>query len=594
MSKFLALAVLPWCLLQSHSSFAFNVQVSEAPTDDLALTVGAIESAQKTLLLNIYELSSSDIADAILNRIQAGVHVEIIQEGQIVGGLSAAGKGIQAQIAQAMQSAGNGDRLLEMSSKAGGKRRYRYDHAKYAVIDSQTLLIGSENYSPTGNPAPGSVGNRGWEVLIFNSDIAQQYEGVFQIDSDVSKGDLIDLTQAAGNVLLADISAGSLDDGDSDSDYAARGCTGKTHVHCAKPKKPKPKPVTAPAPAPASPAPIANSPAQPVSGGNLLDADAVELITSPNLSETGLVGLINGAQTSIDIEQMTFDSQWGTGGEQSPLTTAVLAAIQRGVKVRVLLNDEAVFDHGKSSRPKNQPTIDLITQAGGSGAIANLKAMGVDYIHNKGVLVDGNKTLISSINWDENSIEHNREAAVVITSTAVNAHYQALFDNDWSVSSSNTASAAPTTTLLSEEMDTQLTPPATQTAVTPDSSLNCPDEITIEVQVGDLSLDDADADFAVLSGRTISGVFFRSAKDEGCVLSTNPRGGDTKAKMFAQFKKLSSGMISFSLQGYTPRTRKLYSIRAKFDSSTQDDLSCTVYNGREALGDAVVHLELAQ
>jgi phosphatidylserine/phosphatidylglycerophosphate/cardiolipin synthase-like enzyme len=63
--------------------------------------------------------------------------------------------------------------------------------------------------------------------------------------------------------------------------------------------------------------------------------------------------------------------------------------------------------------------------------------MGVDYIHNKGALVDGDQTLISSINWDWNSITNNRETAVVITSDTVNQHYSALFTQDWDNSASS-------------------------------------------------------------------------------------------------------------------------------------------------------------
>jgi phosphatidylserine/phosphatidylglycerophosphate/cardiolipin synthase-like enzyme len=45
--------------------------------------------------------------------------------------------------------------------------------------------------------------------------------------------------------------------------------------------------------------------------------------------------------------------------------------------------------------------------------------MNVDYIHNKGMIIDQDKTLISSINWNQNSVDNNREAAVVLISTQV-------------------------------------------------------------------------------------------------------------------------------------------------------------------------------
>ena len=53
MKQFFSTLVLPFCLLSASSALAFDVQVSEAPTTDLALTVGAIQSAKKTLLINI-------------------------------------------------------------------------------------------------------------------------------------------------------------------------------------------------------------------------------------------------------------------------------------------------------------------------------------------------------------------------------------------------------------------------------------------------------------------------------------------------------------------------------------------------------------
>ena len=189
-------------VLVSSAAWGFTLEVAESPSTSLSLTVSAIQSAQQSLFLNIYELSSSDVADALMARIRAGVHVEIIEEGQPVGGVSAASRGIQAQLAQAMRAhAACGDHFYEMTSHASGttahasKRRFHYDHAKYAVIDGKQLLIGSENYSPTGNPRSGTRnGNRGWEVLIHDPAITAEFAQIFHADSDTSFGDLLDLT----------------------------------------------------------------------------------------------------------------------------------------------------------------------------------------------------------------------------------------------------------------------------------------------------------------------------------------------------------------------------------------------------------------
>lgn len=370
---------------------AIDIQLADAPTNDLNLTVTAIQTAKRSLLLNIYELTSPAIADALADRIRAGVDVSILEEGQPVGGLSAAAKGIQAQLTQEMQKAGGNDHLFEMTSKATPKtkRRFRWDHAKYAVIDDEYLLVGSENYSPTGNPEPATLGNRGWEAFIHDAQIANEFTTVFTSDSSMAHGDVLELT--GGKSLTIS----------------------------------KSKPAPAPNPAPVS------------SDNPLVSASAIALITSPETSESGLLAAINGARKTIDIEQMTFDSAWGKG-QTSPLLDAVLAAGKRGVQVRVLLNDERVFNHpSHPAKPKNVPTIDTLNQEGAgriTAMTANLKAMHVDYIHNKGMLIDGDKTLISSINWDMNAVTHNREAAVLITSPEAYAYYEGLFQKDWQAS----------------------------------------------------------------------------------------------------------------------------------------------------------------
>jgi phosphatidylserine/phosphatidylglycerophosphate/cardiolipin synthase-like enzyme len=168
----------------------------------------------------------------------------------------------------------------------------------------------------------------------------------------------------------------------------------------------------------------------------------VQRITAPDSSLNGLLGMINSATSTLDIEQMTFDPAWGNPDLRSPLLDAVVAAARRGVQVRVLLNDESAFhdDPAHAPKPKNPVTVDYLNGIARSeglrlyARIANVQAMGVDYIHNKGMLADGTQSLISSINWDENAVERNREAAVKISGPAVYSYYEALFQHDWDVS----------------------------------------------------------------------------------------------------------------------------------------------------------------
>ncbi len=386
---------------------AVPVKVAEAPGDNLEMTLAAIKAAGKSIYLNAYELDSDEITSALLDRINAGVEVQILEEGQPVGGLTKEEKSTQTKLVDAINTSGNGHFYL-MTSKASKtakstKRRYRYDHAKYAIIDEKQLLVGSENYSPTGNPAAGKLGNRGWEVFINDDSLVKQYQSIFMTDSDTSYGDVEELTDNKARIEQIGVAA-----------------LGNFMNHMLPPS----------------------------TGGDSslmdalpgFDATGVARVTSPDSSMQGLTDLLNNAKTTIDIELMTFAPGWAKEEKVSPLYTAVLAAAKRGVQIRVLLNDDTVFGTS-AAKSKNLQVVNQLNDEAKSDSLqveartADVKAMGVDYIHNKGVLVDGNQTLISSINWDENSVEHNREAAVVIDCADVNQHYMALFNSDWNNSS---------------------------------------------------------------------------------------------------------------------------------------------------------------
>lgn len=393
------LSILVCLLLLTNSSiFAFKVQVAQAPLTDLSLTVSAISGAQSSIKLNIYELSSSEISNALIKQIRAGVCVEMLVEGEPVGGLSEKSIDVQKKIIQAM-STRDCNKFYRMSSKVSGQRRFRFDHAKYTVVDGKRILIGSENYSPTGNPVPGQLGNRGWETVLSDAVIARSFSTIFTEDSDTSQGDIEELARLQREENFFSFPFQSLE---------TLNLPKKVGDYSEDPKIPT------------------------------LDASSATRILSPESSLSELLVMMDSehATRQLDIELMTFSPKWGATGQDSPLFTAVVEAARRGVAVRVLLNDEKVFNQS-DAKSKNKQTVTLLNKIAKSeklnlaAKIADVKAMGVDYIHNKGVLIDGKYTLVSSINWNSNSVENNREAAVLIDSPEVNGFYSTLFESDW-------------------------------------------------------------------------------------------------------------------------------------------------------------------
>jgi phosphatidylserine/phosphatidylglycerophosphate/cardiolipin synthase-like enzyme len=55
----------------------------------------------------------------------------------------------------------------------------------------------------------------------------------------------------------------------------------------------------------------------------------------------------------------------------------------------------------------------------------------IKQIHNKGVIVDDSRVLVSSINWNSNSPNFNREAGVIIDHPGVARYFLEVFEDDW-------------------------------------------------------------------------------------------------------------------------------------------------------------------
>jgi phosphatidylserine/phosphatidylglycerophosphate/cardiolipin synthase-like enzyme len=68
---------------------------------------------------------------------------------------------------------------------------------------------------------------------------------------------------------------------------------------------------------------------------------------------------------------------------------------------------------------------------------AELERNELEKIHNKGVVVDGKKVLVSSINWNYNSPTFNREAGVIIEQPEAARYYGAVFEDDWGKSTTS-------------------------------------------------------------------------------------------------------------------------------------------------------------
>lgn len=349
-----------------------NVTVTAFVSPDCSLEAfeSAVQRAQSGIHVNVYEFASGNISASLIAAKQRGVSVDMLLEGGPVGGISPEEKSAIYAVNQ------SGILVLQMAPAEGGHAPYRYDHAKYLVIDDRAVFVTSENFKASGFPPKGITGNRGWGVIMENPGLAGYFDRVYHADT---RGDAI------------------------------------------RPEYGRDGPGETP---PASTYTVEFAPAT-------FHGATVTPVISPDTSDQ-ITALLDSAASGIDIEQayITNESTYSL----NPYLATAINASRRGVHVRVLLDS---YWYNVEDTRDNDEMVDLINRLAAQEHVplearcADLDAGGIQKIHNKGVIVDNRRVLVSSINWNSNSPNFNREAGVIIDHPGVAGYFGEVFEDDW-------------------------------------------------------------------------------------------------------------------------------------------------------------------
>ena len=153
------------------------------------------------------------------------------------------------------------------------------------------------------------------------------------------------------------------------------------------------------------------------------DVERTELLVAPDNAERRLRGLFANASERIRVEQMSIDPEF-------PLLDTVVDAAERGVEVEILLSG-AWYVEGENERLASR----LTERASAEGLPLQVRVADPDErfekIHAKGIIVDGETTVVGSLNWNNNSFRRNREVALLVESEGVATYFGRVFEADW-------------------------------------------------------------------------------------------------------------------------------------------------------------------
>jgi len=307
------------------------------------------------------------------------VSVNIFLEGAPIGGIDDREKFILNRIS----NNGGSIRFIVNDPENDVDDRYRFDHGKYLVIDNYTVIVESCNWAKTGIPIDPTFGNREWGIVVRNIDVAAYFLQVFLDDWNPLRCDSYSSYDMDLFIPPDFYPSDTVYTGSYNPQFISKTIVG-------------------------------NFSATPV--------------FSPDTSQQAIIDLINSAETSILIEQLYIYKDWTN--TLSPLVERLVNKSKNGVDIKIILNYNPQYE---PTNIKQNETKKYLEEHGIEVRFHYTNWSYFANMHNKGMIVDNTSVLISSINWNENSVTRNREAGIIIENEEIALYYADVFFYDWNL-----------------------------------------------------------------------------------------------------------------------------------------------------------------
>jgi cardiolipin synthase len=362
-----------------------NITVFVSPDSSYEIIVTELRNAKRSIDIALYEFTHPYLYDALLDALKRSIKVRLFMEGAPIGGMDDREWFILSTLASKDASV----RFMVSESDKCVYARYQFTHSKYIVIDNETVIVESANWAKTGIPTNASYGNREWGVIVRDRTVADFFITVFENDWDPSHHDsypieAMNLTTPSGFALDYDTPMG-------------------TYRPC-------------------------------FSAMTFTGPSVIIPVLSPDTSEQAILDTIDKATSTIYIQQLYIDTSWDE--RISPLVQHLINKSQQNVTIYVILDYNPQYE---TTTTMLNETKQVLESSGMHVRLISTEWSPFTAIHNKGMIVDNTTVLISSINWNEQSIRKNREAGILLENRAAAEYYATVFLSDWALEAKTTA-----------------------------------------------------------------------------------------------------------------------------------------------------------
>lgn len=365
-------------------SFSGEINTFVSPDCSFNTIVNELRSANESIFINIYEFTDPFLCDELIAALLRNVSVNIFLEGSPIGGITDEEKYILNRIL----NYGGKIRFIVNDIEKDVYARYTFNHGKYIIIDNETLIVESCNWAKTGIPKNPTYGNREWGIIVKGKSVAGYFLDVFLEDWDEKRCDIYSFKEMNLSV--------------SPDFYLDESTSWGFH-----------KPL--------------------FESESYIGNYTIIPVLSPDNSKIAICKMIDKSIESIYIEQLYIYKDWSSG--ISPFVEKLVNKAKNGVDVKVILNYNPNYDETnkrinitKTFLEENKIEVKFV--------YTNWSIF--SNIHNKGLIVDNKSVLISSINWNENSVMRNREVGIIINDCEVAKYYKNVFFYDWNITGPKT------------------------------------------------------------------------------------------------------------------------------------------------------------
>lgn len=366
------------------------------PDSAFFVTQNLVEAAQRSILIGIYDFTARHMRDLLLAALQRDVRVTLMLDCNFTPGDGSAEDSIFNELAQ------NGVRCVRAPSCQGGTRRFfRVAHEKVIVIDDEWTMVQSGNYTNTSLPFNETngvntnnfrTGNRDMGIAIKSTAVASFFSELIRRDMQLELGEVETVSESS---LLA------------------------TSL----------PPLFEPA--------VESVNFELFPSESFVEPNTVNVlpVLTPDNYLDVIPNFIASATSSIIIEQQYIRNITFAGnGSIRRLVDSIVSARQAHPNLRVRIIVAPPYSSTNTDdRNVLRAELNALASVGllEGQNVRLLNKNQLTHCHNKLVIVDNERVLISSQNWSEPAVTTNREAGVVIDHPRIAGYFARIFDEDW-------------------------------------------------------------------------------------------------------------------------------------------------------------------